>query len=74
MPDGLPSTTERNAAIAPGEALARALADPSAAWPDVVLRDHQIEALDELASRLAHGVTRTWVDAPTHGPRAGDAR
>ena len=53
MPDGLPSTTERNAAIAPGEALARALADPSAAWPDVVLRDHQIEALDELAGRLA---------------------
>ena len=65
MPDGLPSTTERNAAIAPGEALARALDDPSAAWPDVVLRDHQIEALDELAGRLAHGVTRTWVDAPT---------
>ncbi len=65
MPDGLPSTTERNAAIAPGEALARALADPSAAWPDVVLRDHQIEALDELAGRLTHGVTRTWVDAPT---------
>ena len=65
MPDGLPSTTERTAAIAPGEALARALADPSAAWPDVVLRDHQIEALDELAGRLTHGVTRTWVDAPT---------
>jgi len=34
-------------------------------WPDVTLRPHQIEALDDLASRLAHGVRRTWVDAPT---------
>jgi len=31
----------------------------------VTLRPHQIEALDDLASRLAHGVRRTWVDAPT---------
>ncbi len=49
----------------PAEALAAALEDPAAVWPDVELRPHQIEALDDLASRLAHGVRRTWVDAPT---------
>lgn len=43
----------------------RALEEPAAAWPHVDLRDHQLEALDELAGRLAHGVARTWVDAPT---------
>ncbi|MDP1604087.1 MAG: DEAD/DEAH box helicase family protein, partial [Legionella sp.] len=57
--------TESPATASPGEDLARALADPSAAWPDVVLREHQIEALDELAGRLTHGTMRTWVDAPT---------
>ena len=46
-------------------ALQRALEEPAAAWPGVTLRDHQIEALDQLAGRLAHGATRTWVDAPT---------
>ena len=83
MPDGVHSTTETTAVISPGEDLARALAEPAAAWPDVVLREHQLEALDELAGRLQHGATRTWVDAPTGsgktimflalaaGPRAG---
>ena len=47
------------------EALRRALEDPALAWPDVVLREHQIEALDQLMGRLANGVERTWVDAPT---------
>ena len=47
------------------EALRRALEDPALAWPDVVLREHQIEALDQLMGRLANGVKRTWVDAPT---------
>ena len=65
MPDGPHPTTATRAATSPGEDLARALADPASAWPDVVLREHQIEALDELAGRLAHGATRTWVDAPT---------
>ena len=65
MPDGVHSTTETTAVIAPGEDLARALAEPATAWPDVVLRPHQLEALDELAGRLQHGATRTWVDAPT---------
>jgi superfamily II DNA or RNA helicase len=65
LPDGLHPTTESRPAASPGEDLARALADPAAAWPDVVLREHQLEALDELAGRLTHGVTRTWVDAPT---------
>lgn len=65
MPDGVHSTTETTAVISPGEALAHALADPATAWPDVVLREHQLEALDELAGRLQHGATRTWVDAPT---------
>ena len=65
MPDGVHSTTETTTAISPGEDLARALADPATAWPDVVLREHQLEALDELAGRLQHGATRTWVDAPT---------
>ncbi|MCC6830957.1 MAG: DEAD/DEAH box helicase [Thermoleophilia bacterium] len=49
----------------PADALRAALDDPSRAWPDVVLRPHQLEALDELAVRLGHGVQRTWVDSPT---------
>ncbi|MGD9572743.1 MAG: DEAD/DEAH box helicase [Thermoleophilia bacterium] len=65
MPDGTHSTTETRVSSLPGEELARALADPATAWPDVVLREHQLEALDELAGRLSHGATRTWVDAPT---------
>jgi superfamily II DNA or RNA helicase len=65
MPDGSHPTTQSTAPAPPGEALSRALADPASAWPDVVLREHQLEALDELASRLSHGATRTWVDAPT---------
>ena len=65
MADGLHPLPETSARVAPGDALMAALADPAAAWPDVVLREHQIEALDELASRLSHGATRTWVDAPT---------
>lgn len=64
MPDSHP-TTEPTAVSPPGETLAAALADPASAWPDVVLREHQLEALDELSSRLSHGATRTWVDAPT---------
>ena len=65
MPDGPHPTTETTTAPSPGETLSHALADPGSAWPDVVLREHQLEALDELASRLSHGATRTWVDAPT---------
>ncbi|MGD9696484.1 MAG: DEAD/DEAH box helicase [Thermoleophilia bacterium] len=57
--------TESTAAVSPGEALSHALKDPSSVWPDVVLREHQLEALDELSGRLSHGATRTWVDAPT---------
>lgn len=64
MPDSH-STTEPTAVSPPGETLAAALTDPASAWPDVVLREHQLEALDELSSRLSHGATRTWVDAPT---------
>ncbi|MGI9539533.1 MAG: DEAD/DEAH box helicase, partial [Miltoncostaeaceae bacterium] len=48
-----------------GAALRAALDDPAEAWPRVTLRPHQIEALDELASRLSSGGARTWVDAPT---------
>ena len=59
------TVTETDAPGAAGEALRVALADPAAAWPDVVLRPHQLEALDELAGRLSLGGTRTWVDAPT---------
>ena len=55
MPEGPHPMTESPATASPGDDLARALADPSAAWPDVVLREHQIEALDELAGRLTHG-------------------
>ena len=66
MPDALDATStispERHIAA---DALTDALNDPSAAWPDVVLRDHQIEALDQLSGRLANGTMRTWVDAPT---------
>ncbi len=65
MPEGPHPMTESPATGSPGDALAGALADPPAAWPDVVLREHQIEALDELAGRLTHGTMRTWVDAPT---------
>ena len=65
LSDGLQPTTEPRHAASPGEDLSRALADPATAWPDVVLRDHQLEALDELSGRLTHGATRTWVDAPT---------
>lgn len=65
MPVSLRPTSNTSAPPSPAEALAGALDDPSAVWPDVTLRPHQIEALDDLASRLAHGVRRTWVDAPT---------
>lgn len=65
LSDGTQPTTESRPAATPGEELARALADPATAWPDVVLRPHQLEALDELAGRLSHGARRTWVDAPT---------
>ncbi len=59
------SPTETTEVLAPAERLEAALADPAAWWPDVVLREHQIEALDELAVRLRAGASRTWVDAPT---------
>ena len=65
MPDASQSTIESPVSSPPGELLAHALANPTEVWPDVVLRDHQLEALDELAGRLQHGATRTWVDAPT---------
>ncbi|MBI2684038.1 MAG: DEAD/DEAH box helicase family protein [Actinobacteria bacterium] len=39
--------------------------DPRSVWQHVELRDHQLEALDELHGRIASGVKRTWVDAPT---------
>src|SRR5262249_46284543 len=42
------------------EALRAALTGPRAAWPGVELREHQLEALDELAGRLAGGAQRTW--------------
>jgi superfamily II DNA or RNA helicase len=56
---------ESTEALAPEERLEAALGDPARWWPGVVLREHQIEALDELAVRLRAGATRTWVDAPT---------
>ncbi len=31
----------------------------------MTLREHQLEALDELATHLAMGATRTWIHAPT---------
>jgi len=65
MPVSLRPNSNTSAPPSPAEALAAALDDPAAVWPDVTLRPHQIEALDDLASRLAHGVRRTWVDAPT---------
>jgi superfamily II DNA or RNA helicase len=65
MPVSLRSISNTSAPPLPAEALAAALEDPAAVWPDVTLRPHQIEALDDLAARLAHGVRRTWVDAPT---------
>lgn len=65
MPDVSQPTIESHVDRSPGDLLADALANPTAAWPDVVLREHQLEALDALSARLSHGVTRTWVDAPT---------
>ncbi len=65
MPVSLRPTLNTSAPPSPAEDLAAALDDPAVAWPDVTLRPHQIEALDDLASRLAHGVRRSWVDAPT---------
>jgi superfamily II DNA or RNA helicase len=59
------TSTETPETLAPAERLEAALADPPAWWPDVVLREHQIEALDELAIRLRAGASRTWIDAPT---------
>lgn len=47
------------------DALRAALADPQKAWPGVTLREHQLEALDELATHIGMGATRTWVHAPT---------
>ena len=47
------------------DALRAALADPAAAWPGVTLREHQLEALDELATHLHLGAMRTWIHAPT---------
>lgn len=47
------------------DALRAALADPQSVWPKVTLREHQLEALDELASHIGIGATRTWVHAPT---------
>lgn len=41
------------------------LDDPESSWCGVTLREHQLEALDELAVRLSAGAKRTWVDAPT---------
>ncbi len=58
-------TSNPSTPILPAEALAVAVEDATTAWPDVTLRPHQIEALDDLAARLAHGVRRTWVDSPT---------
>ena len=63
MPEAPYPTTESPLTTSPGEDLARALAEPARAWPDMVLREHQIEALDELAGRLTHGTTRTWVES-----------
>ena len=57
--------TETTEVLAPAERLEAALADPATWWPGVVLREHQIEALDELAVRLRAGASRTWIDAPT---------
>lgn len=65
MPDASQPIIESPVDRSPGELLAHALANPTEVWPDVVLREHQLEALDELAARLSHGATRTWVDAPT---------
>lgn len=47
------------------EALREALSDPAAAWTSVTLREHQLEALDELATHVSMGASRTWVHAPT---------
>ena len=53
------------AADSRADALRAALADPAAAWPGVTLREHQLEALDELAAHLHMGAKRTWIHAPT---------
>lgn len=47
------------------DALRAALTDPARAWPHVTLREHQLEALDELATHIGMGARRTWVHAPT---------
>jgi superfamily II DNA or RNA helicase len=53
------------AADSRADALRKALADPASVWPGVTLREHQLEALDELATHLHTGAMRTWVHAPT---------
>ena len=53
------------AANSRADALRAALADPVAAWPGVTLHEHQLEALDELATHLHMGASRTWIHAPT---------
>jgi superfamily II DNA or RNA helicase len=53
------------AADSRADPLRAALADPDSAWPGVTLREHQLEALDELATHLHMGATRTWIHAPT---------
>ena len=55
----------RAATVGAAERLRAALDDLDASWSGVELREHQLEALDELAVRLGAGATRTWVDAPT---------
>jgi superfamily II DNA or RNA helicase len=55
----------RVAANSRTDALRAALADPTSAWPGVTLREHQLEALDELATHLHMGASRTWIHAPT---------
>ena len=53
MPDGPHPTTESTAAIAPGDSLSRALADPASAWPDV---------FDALAPRVRVPVRLTFAE------------
>jgi len=59
------TSLEPTEALSPAERLEAALSDPATWWSGVVLREHQIEALDELGVRLRAGASRTWVDAPT---------
>ncbi len=58
-------TASRGDRVDAAARLHSALEDPGASWRGVELREHQLEALDELAVRLGNGATRTWVDAPT---------